>query len=80
MNAADVHLLTSDYEGSPNSVKECMACNTSVVSTNVGNVNELLNNVEGCFVSDNFDENELAELVNKSLKSKTTNGRKNYWK
>jgi len=80
INAADVHLLTSDHEGSPNSVKECMSCNTSVVSTNVGNVNELLNNVNGCFVSDTFDENELAKLVNKALKFKSTNGREKIMK
>lgn len=49
-NAADVHLLTSDFEGSPNSVKEAMACETPVVSTNVGNVREMLANVNGSFV------------------------------
>lgn len=75
MNAADVHLLTSDFEGSPNSVKECMACNTSIVSTNVGNVQELLENVNGCHVSSTFDKYELAELVDKSLKEKTNNAR-----
>lgn len=42
-NSASVHLLTSDFEGSPNSVKESMACNTPVVSTNVGNVQDMFN-------------------------------------
>ena len=27
-NATDLHLLTSDFEGSPNSVKESIFCNT----------------------------------------------------
>lgn len=77
LNAADIHLLTSDFEGSPNSVKECMACNTSVVSTNVGNVKELLTDVDGSFVSKGTTPNELAALVDAALKfSGEKNGRK----
>lgn len=74
-NAADIHLLTSDFEGSPNSVKEAMACNTSVVSTNVGNVKELLENVKGSFVSSSNDPKELARLAEIALNSKEQNGR-----
>jgi glycosyltransferase involved in cell wall biosynthesis len=66
-NATDVHLMTSDFEGSPNSVKECLACNTAVVSTDVGNVKELLDGVIGSYVSKTRDEKELAELVCQSL-------------
>lgn len=74
-NMADVHLLTSDFEGSPNSVKECMACNTSVVSTNVGNVRELLQGTKDSFVGERVNEVELAKLVIKAIDSKEKNGR-----
>lgn len=66
-NAVDLHLLTSDFEGSPNSVKESMACNTPVVSTNVGNVFKLLKPVYNSFVSEGNSPEELASLVNKVL-------------
>lgn len=75
MNACSLHLITSDYEGSPNSVKECLACNTSVVSTPVGNIHDLIGDVNGCYVSKSFDPSELAELVVKSLTHKNFTSR-----
>jgi len=45
MNAADVLLLTSRREGSPNAVKEALACNLPVVGTDVGDVPERLDGV-----------------------------------
>jgi glycosyltransferase involved in cell wall biosynthesis len=48
MNACEVMLMTSLIEGSPNVVKEGMACNLPVVGVPVGDVHELLEDVSGC--------------------------------
>ena len=66
-NSAELHLLTSDYEGSPNSIKESLACNIPVVSTNVGNVGDMLDGVNGCYVSKTMSSTELANYCMKIL-------------
>lgn len=48
--AADVLLLTSRTEGSPNIVKEAMACNLPIVSTDVGDVADVVAGTEHCHV------------------------------
>lgn len=75
MSAVDLYLLTSDFEGSPNAVKESMACNLPVVSTPVGNVKELLNGVKGSYISNSFSSEELAELAYMALINMGNNGR-----
>lgn len=69
LNAADLHMISSDFEGSPNSVKECMCCNTPVVSTDVGNVREMIGDIPGAYVVYDFTPEALADACNKVLKS-----------
>ena len=52
LNAADAILLTSSHEGSPNAVKEALACNVPVVSVDVGDVRERIGEIDGCFIAD----------------------------
>jgi len=74
MNAADVCVLTSLHEGSPNVIKEAMACNRPIVSVDVGDVRELLGPVEGCFVV-RHDPKEIAGAIRKSLDFQKTTAR-----
>lgn len=67
INACDLHLLSSDQEGSPNSVKECLCCGVPVVATDVGNVHDLLDDVKACGVADSFTAEELAMLSDEAL-------------
>jgi glycosyltransferase involved in cell wall biosynthesis len=75
-NASDVILLTSLWEGSPNVIKEAMSCNRPIVSTNVGDVKNIIKNVEGCYLVD-YDKYEVSKYIQKSLAYKETNGREN---
>ncbi len=50
MNAVDVTVLTSDWEGSPVTVRESLACQTPVVSVAVGDVPRVLSGLPGCAV------------------------------
>ena len=70
LNAANLHMISSDFEGSPNSVKECMCCNTPAVSTPVGNVPEMIGDIEGSYVTNSFEAEELAVCCDKVLRSK----------
>jgi teichuronic acid biosynthesis glycosyltransferase TuaC len=51
LSAADALLLSSHFEGSPNAVKEAMACNCPIVSTDVGDVKEVIGDTESCYIT-----------------------------
>jgi glycosyltransferase involved in cell wall biosynthesis len=75
MNAADLLLLTSAVEGSPNVVKEALMCNLPVVATAVGDVPELLEGVEPSYVCGD-DPAELAAAIVACLREgRRSNGR-----
>ena len=67
MCAADVLIMTSASEGSPNVIKEAMACNCPIVVTDVGDVRWVTEGVDGTYVSDTFEPEELAGLLKKAL-------------
>lgn len=69
-NTADLLLMTSHSEGSPQAVKEAMACNLPVVSVPVGDVKELLKGVKDSHVASSHNAEELASLVVEALSHK----------
>lgn len=75
LNAADVLLVTSLEEGSPNIVKEAMACNLPVVTVKCGDVTDRLERVTpGCITG--YDTKMLAESMATILDDKQrSNGR-----
>jgi glycosyltransferase involved in cell wall biosynthesis len=50
MNAADCLVFPSRGEGSPNAIKEAMACELPIVATAVGDIRERFEGVEGCVI------------------------------
>lgn len=65
---ADVFVLTSDWEGTPNVVMEAMSAGLPVLSTNVGGVPDIVKHGQSGLLADPQDESllvkQLIELVN----------------
>lgn len=65
-SAADVMLLCSRSEGSPTSVKEALACDLPVVSTDVGDVREIMGGIDGCAICPD-NAQTLAQAIKRVL-------------
>lgn len=62
LNASDLLLVTSLSEGSPQIVKEAMACNCPIVSTDVGDVKSVVDGTAGCYIT-SFDYQDISEKI-----------------
>lgn len=67
INASNALILSSLSEGSPNIVKESMACNIPVVATNVGDVADIIGQTRGCSICSHAPD-ELAAGIESALK------------
>lgn len=66
MSACDVMVLASEHEGSPVAVREAMACGLPIVSVDVGDVRQIIADVEGCFLCKR-EASDIAEKVGEAL-------------
>jgi len=78
LNSCELLILTSFSEGSPQIIKEAMACNCPVVSTDVGDVRDVIGETDGCFIC-SFDPGDVADKIKLAMifsgKTGRTNGR-----
>jgi teichuronic acid biosynthesis glycosyltransferase TuaC len=73
--AADLLLFTSLQEGSPNTVKEALACNLPVVTVSVGDVEERLAGVTPSAVVPRDPESLAAAMSEIIMEGRRSNGR-----
>lgn len=75
MCAVDAFLMTSFTEGSPQVIKEAMACGCPIVSVDVGDVAERIEGIDGCYIAERTPE-DIAEKLRMALALRErTNGR-----
>jgi teichuronic acid biosynthesis glycosyltransferase TuaC len=69
MSGCDALVFTSSQEGSPNVVKEALACNLPVVSVPVGDVGERLRGISGCELCEDERPETIAAAIERVLRS-----------
>ena len=76
LHAVDVVLMTSFSEGSPQIIKEALACNCPVVSVPVGDVPSTIEDIPGCFIT-SYEPEDIAVKLQLALDfGRLTEGRK----
>lgn len=73
-SAADVMVMTSFHEGSPNVIKESLACGIPAVATPVGDIQWVFGNEPGYFIS-NFQPEELSIRLKEAFEFAAINER-----
>ncbi|MBO4263616.1 MAG: glycosyltransferase [Bacteroidales bacterium] len=73
INGAQLVLMTSFSEGSPQIIKEALCCGQRIVSVRVGDVAERLQGLRGCRVCD-ADEAALSEAIRAVLQEEKPSG------
>ena len=63
MYNCDMLLMTSKTEGSPQVIKEAMACGCPIVSVDVGDVAERTSGVEGCYIVPTREPKDIAQAL-----------------
>jgi glycosyltransferase involved in cell wall biosynthesis len=75
MNAADMLVVASHSEGSPNAIKEAMASNLPIITVDVGDAAELVGRTDGCYVVPRQVEAIAAKIVEICHRATRTRGR-----
>ena len=75
MSACDALLFPSYQEGSPNIVKQAMACGLPIVATDVGDVRLVIEGTEGCHVCEPTIESFVQALRAVLRRNQRTKGR-----
>ena len=73
-NAVNCVIMTSNQEGSPQFIKEALACNCPIVSVDVGDVKYVISGVDGCFLADRTVE-DLENKLELAMSFGKTTGR-----